>query len=56
MKNEKKQHEKINNVIPVNILPKYGSSDGRAGHSRSKGPGFDPRLDPMRCASNYDLY
>ena len=28
--------------------PKHGSSDGRAGDSRLKGPGLNPRLDPMR--------
>ena len=28
--------------------PKHGSSDGSASDSRSKGPGFNPRLDPMR--------
>ena len=37
-------------------LPKHGSSDGRVGDSRSKRPGFNPCLDPMRCASNYESH
>ena len=27
---------------------RHGSSDGRAGNSESKGPGFNPCMDPMR--------
>ena len=27
---------------------RHGSSDGRTGDSESKGPGFNPRMDPMR--------
>ena len=36
---------------------KHGSSDGRAGNSRSKGPSFNPCLDPMRlCFKIYSWF
>ena len=33
------------------LKSKSSSSDGRVGYLRSKGPGFNPRQDPMRRAS-----
>ena len=36
------------------MKPNHGSSDGRAGDSRSKGPGFNPHLDPMRLWGEYN--
>ena len=39
------------------IKPKHGSSEGRAGNSRLKGPRFIPRLDIMRlCFKIYGIF
>ena len=36
---------------------KHGRSDGRVGDLRSKVPGFNPCLDPMRlCFKIYDIF
>ena len=41
------------------LIPKHGSSDGRVGDLRLKGPGFNPQLEPMRlclktCPSSWE--
>ena len=37
-------------VVEKETWPKHSSSDGRAGDLRSKGPGFNPHLDPMQMS------
>ena len=48
MRNQLSRRWEKNGSKYIHIGPKHGSSDGRAGDSRSKGPGFNPCLDPMR--------
>ena len=39
----------VSTLVTISIkLPKHGGSDGKAGDTRLKDPGFNPRLDPMR--------